>query len=126
MPGRERCARGGRTQRAGALRGLRHPSASQPEAAADELQRCVEELGFKGAMMFGLTDGKFLDETPFWPIYARAAKLKVPVYLHPSMPHPIGARGIYYSTYARSRIRRSSAPHGASASKPARSGSAWS
>lgn len=72
---------------------------AHPEEAADELQRCVEELGFVGAMMFGVTDGKFLDEKFFWPIYARAEKLKVPVYLHPSMPHP-QVRDIYYGTYA--------------------------
>lgn len=72
-----------------------------PDAAADELQRAVEDLGFKGAMMFGLTDGRFLDERQFWPIYARAAQLKVPVYLHPSMPHA-GVRDIYYGTYAAS------------------------
>lgn len=72
---------------------------AHPEAAADELQRCVEELGFRGAMMFGITDGRFLDEKAFWPIYARAEKLKVPVYLHPSMPHP-QVRDIYYGTYA--------------------------
>ena len=28
-----------------------------PGACADELQRCVEELGFKGALTHGLTDG---------------------------------------------------------------------
>lgn len=74
---------------------------AHPEAAADELQRCVEELGFRGAMMFGITDGKFLDERRFWAIYARAEKLRVPVYLHPSMPHP-EVRDIYYGTYANS------------------------
>lgn len=72
-----------------------------PEQAADELRRSVEELGFKGAMLFGITDGKFLDEPCFWPIYERAAKLKVPVYLHPSMPHPT-VRDLYYGTYQES------------------------
>ncbi|MCP4381983.1 MAG: amidohydrolase [Hyphomicrobiales bacterium] len=74
---------------------------AHPDEAADELQRCVEEHGFKGAMMFGVTNGQFLDETTFWPIYERAAALKVPVYLHPSMPHPT-VRDIYYGTYAES------------------------
>lgn len=74
---------------------------AHPDAAADELQRCVEELGFKGAMVFGVTDGLFLDDRRFWPIYARAEKLGVPVYLHPSMPHP-KVRDIYYGTYAES------------------------
>lgn len=74
---------------------------AHPVAAADELQRCVEELGFKGAVMFGVTNGKFLDENDFWPIYARAEKLGVPIYLHPSMPQP-DVRDIYYGTYAKS------------------------
>lgn len=59
-----------------------------PEAAADELERCVTELGFKGAMVNGLTNGKFLDERQFWPILARAETLGVPIYLHPALPAP--------------------------------------
>src|SRR6202790_4643236 len=39
-----------------------------PDAAARELERAVTELGFKGAMVHGLTRGAFLDEEPFWPI----------------------------------------------------------
>jgi len=76
------------------------PQAHSAEAA-NELQRCVEELGFKGAMMFGVTNNTFLDEKVYWPIYERAAKLKVPIYLHPSMPHPT-VQDIYYATYAKS------------------------
>src|SRR5499427_3669874 len=44
---------------------------ADPAAAADELDRCVTELGFKGAMLHGLAHGKFLDDRQFWPIYAR-------------------------------------------------------
>lgn len=70
-----------------------------PEAAADELQRAVEELGFVGAMVNGLAyDGSFFDERRYWPIFARAEKLEVPVYLHPSMPHPDVMRA-YYQDY---------------------------
>jgi predicted TIM-barrel fold metal-dependent hydrolase len=58
-----------------------------PQAAADELERCVG-LGFKGAMLHGLSNGEFLDQEKFWPIYARAEQLDVPIYLHPSLPHP--------------------------------------
>jgi len=58
-----------------------------PEAAADELERTVTEFGFKGALISGLTNGSFLDDKKFWPIFARAAKLDVPIYLHPSIPH---------------------------------------
>ena len=36
----------------------------------------------------GLCKGRFLDEKFFWPIFERAQALDVPVYLHPSKPHP--------------------------------------
>lgn len=66
-----------------------------PQAAADELERCVTELGFKGAVVNGLTNGKFLDERQFWPILARAETLGVPIYLHPALPSPDVAK-VYY------------------------------
>ena len=57
-----------------------------PDAAADELQRAVEEVGLKGAMIHGLSHGRFVDEAAFWPIFARAERLDVPVYMHPGLP----------------------------------------
>lgn len=57
-----------------------------PDAAADELRRCVSELGFVGTMIMGRTDGEFLDEPGFDPILRAAAALKVPIYLHPAPP----------------------------------------
>jgi predicted TIM-barrel fold metal-dependent hydrolase len=57
-----------------------------PDAAADELQRSVEELGLKGALVHGTTNGTFIDDRAFWPVFARAESLGVPVYLHPAMP----------------------------------------
>jgi len=56
---------------------------ANPKAAADELERTVTKLGFKGAMIMGTTRGRFLDGREFWPIFERAAALDVPVYLHP-------------------------------------------
>jgi 2,3-dihydroxybenzoate decarboxylase len=73
---------------------------SDPAAAADELARCVEKLGFKGAMIHGLADGRFIDDKRYWPIFARAEALDVPIYLHPSMPHP-GVIDAYYKEYAK-------------------------
>ncbi len=69
-----------------------------PAAAADELERCVTTLGFKGAMLHGIAHGKFLDDKRFWPIYARAEKLDVPIYLHPSLPHAAVTEA-YYADY---------------------------
>lgn len=68
-----------------------------PEAAADELERCVA-MGFKGAMVHGMTDGQFLDLPKYWPIYARAEQLDVPVYFHPGYPHP-AVVDAYYKDY---------------------------
>src|SRR5205807_9990088 len=72
---------------------------SNPKAAADELERTTK-LGFKGAMLHGLANGVFLDDKRFWPIYARAEKLDLPIYMHPSLPQPDVMR-IYYEDYAK-------------------------
>jgi predicted TIM-barrel fold metal-dependent hydrolase len=61
---------------------------ADPAAAAQELERAVVELGFKGAMIHGLTHGAFPDEKPFWPVFETAQRLDVPIYLHPATPHP--------------------------------------
>ena len=68
-----------------------------PKAAANELERCVR-LGFKGAMIHGLSNGEFLDEPKFDPIWERAQALDVPIYLHPSVPHPAVTEA-YYGKY---------------------------
>lgn len=57
-----------------------------PAASADELERCVTKLGFKGAMVHGIANGNFFDHQRFWPIYERAQALDVPLYLHPAVP----------------------------------------
>jgi 2,3-dihydroxybenzoate decarboxylase len=40
-----------------------------PKAAADELERAVKQLGFKGAMIQGHTNWEYLDEKKFWVIW---------------------------------------------------------
>ncbi|HET7672682.1 MAG TPA: amidohydrolase family protein [Burkholderiales bacterium] len=75
---------------------------ANPTAAADELERAVTKLGFKGAMVHGLTEveGKrlFLDDRRFWPIFERAQALDVPLYMHPAIPHPAVVEA-YYKDY---------------------------
>ncbi len=58
---------------------------SDPEASAQELRRCVTELGFKGAMINGTAHGRFLDEPEFEVFFATAAELDVPLYIHPTI-----------------------------------------
>jgi 2,3-dihydroxybenzoate decarboxylase len=70
-----------------------------PKAAADELERTVK-LGFKGAMLHGLSNGVFLDDRRFWPIYERAQALDVPIYMHPATPLP-AVTDAYYKDYVK-------------------------
>lgn len=69
-----------------------------PEAAARELERTVTTYGFKGAMINGHTRGEYLDNPRFWPIFEAAQALDVPVYLHPTNPHPAVLEA-YYKDY---------------------------
>ena len=71
-----------------------------PRAAADELERAVTQLSFKGALINGLTAGAFLDEKRFWCIFERAEGLDVPLYFHPGIPHAAVTQA-YYSDYRR-------------------------
>ena len=57
-----------------------------PGKAADELERTVRQLGFKGANINGHTRGRYLDDKFFSPILERAEALNVPIYLHPTVP----------------------------------------
>jgi uncharacterized protein len=86
----EACAR--HSQR---YRGFAHLPLLAPEAAADELQRAVRQLGFCGALVNGATDGRFLDDPAFAPILARAEALDLPIYLHPGIPVQ-AVRSAYY------------------------------
>jgi len=69
-----------------------------PAAAADELERAVTKFGFKGAMIMGLTHGRFMDDKQFFPIFERAAALDVPVYIHPTPPHA-AVHEVYFKDY---------------------------
>ena len=62
-----------------------------PEAAATELKRCVNEMGFKGAMVNGFTQKDTPDSAIYYDIpeyrvfWATVSELGVPFYLHPRM-----------------------------------------
>jgi predicted TIM-barrel fold metal-dependent hydrolase len=86
----EACAR-----RPTRYRGFAHLPMLAPDAAANELERAVKQLGFHGALVNGATDGRFLDDAAFAPILARAEALDVPIYLHPGIPTP-AVRSAYY------------------------------
>ena len=72
-----------------------------PEAAAEELNRCVKDLGMVGALVNGFSqdqaqgDGKellYYDLPQYRSFWGEVAKLDVPFYLHPRNPLPQDSR----------------------------------
>ena len=72
---------------------------SHPELAADELERAVTTLGARGAVLPGHVNGRFLDDQFYWPIFAKAESLGVPIYMHPRNP-PQAVIDAYYSGFS--------------------------
>jgi len=65
-----------------------------PDAATRELQRCVKELKFRGALVNGFSQIEdpnsmvYLDDKRYAGFWAECEKLDVPFYLHPRNPLP--------------------------------------
>ena len=76
---------------------------ADPDAAAEELERCVKELGFCGTMLAGRYKGRFFNEAEFFPIFEKAEELDVPVYFHPALI-PMEVQQTYYMSDAYSYI----------------------
>jgi aminocarboxymuconate-semialdehyde decarboxylase len=66
-----------------------------PEAAAEELARAVEECGLSGGTLMTNVDGKPLDLIEFEPVYKAAVRLDVPLFIHPTSPMNSTAMGDY-------------------------------
>ena len=78
------------------LAGFATVGLKDPEAAVLELERCISKLGFVGLMLNGTVEGKFMDDPVFLPVFEAAARLNVPVYLHPA-PAPKVVKAAYFS-----------------------------
>ncbi|MEM8590651.1 MAG: amidohydrolase family protein [Pseudomonadota bacterium] len=69
-----------------------------PDEAARELERCVRDLGFRGAMVNGFSETGstsamlYYDLEQYWPVWATVQDLGVPFYLHPRNPLPEQAK----------------------------------
>jgi predicted TIM-barrel fold metal-dependent hydrolase len=59
---------------------------SDPQAAAAELERCATRLGHVGAMVHGRTGARPLDDPAYDDLFATAARLHQPVFIHPQVP----------------------------------------
>ena len=54
--------------------------------AIAELDRCVNQLGFKGIQLYSNVNGRALDSADLIPLYKHAASLGVPLNMHPTIP----------------------------------------
>jgi predicted TIM-barrel fold metal-dependent hydrolase len=59
---------------------------SDPQAAAAELERCATRLGHVGAMIHGRTGARTLDDPAYDDLLSTAARLRLPVFIHPQIP----------------------------------------
>ena len=66
--------------------GLAAVAPHDPANAVKEMERGVRKLGLKGAVVNSHTQGRYLDEPEFWPLFEAAEALDVPIYIHPNTP----------------------------------------
>ncbi|MCW4036188.1 MAG: amidohydrolase family protein [Candidatus Bathyarchaeota archaeon] len=67
----------------------------EPEAAASELERAVNECGLRGGTLMTNVNGRPLDSEEYMPVFEKAAELDVPLFLHPTSPINSRAMGDY-------------------------------
>jgi predicted TIM-barrel fold metal-dependent hydrolase len=56
---------------------------NDPEAAVEEAERAVRELGAAGVLVYSNVLGAPLSDAAYFPVFEQAAKLDCPVWLHP-------------------------------------------
>jgi 5-carboxyvanillate decarboxylase len=66
--------------------GLAAMAPQDPAAAAREIDRGINSLGFHGVILNSHTQGEYFDDPKFWEIFEAAEALDVPIYLHPNTP----------------------------------------
>jgi predicted TIM-barrel fold metal-dependent hydrolase len=56
------------------------------DASLKELDRCVNQLGARGILLYSNLNGQFPDEPQFRPLFVRAEEMGLPLFLHPADP----------------------------------------
>jgi uncharacterized protein len=56
---------------------------NNPEAALEEADRAINQLGFRGIYVHSNINGKPLDSPEFLPLWDKMAKYNLPIYIHP-------------------------------------------
>ena len=74
---------------------------SEPENCAGEFTRCVQELGFVGALIDNhARDGGYFDGEEYFEMFKTAQDLDVPIYLHPTFPTDAMASMLYTGNFS--------------------------
>jgi 5-carboxyvanillate decarboxylase len=68
------------------LAGMAAVAPQDPQAAAKEIERCVQQLGLRSLVINSHTQGEYLSDPKYWPIFEAAEALGTPIYLHPNTP----------------------------------------
>jgi 2,3-dihydroxybenzoate decarboxylase len=85
-------------QRPDRFQGLAALPMQDPDMAVRELTRCIEDLGFKGALVNSYSDlagsdnPLYYDLPQYLPFWEAIERLDVPFYLHPRHPHPLDSK----------------------------------
>ena len=66
--------------------GMTAVAPQDPEWSAAEIRRGAVELGFKGVLINSHTQGEYLDDPKFDPIFRALADTGQPLYIHPATP----------------------------------------
>jgi aminocarboxymuconate-semialdehyde decarboxylase len=67
-----------------------------PQDSVVELERVINNLGFRGVMVYSNINGTALSDQSFWPLYERANDLNAVFYIHPSFPVGVEAMTDYW------------------------------
>jgi 5-carboxyvanillate decarboxylase len=68
------------------LAGLAAVAPQDPHRAAQEVDRAIAHLGLNGIVINSHTNGEFLDDPKFWPIFEACVRNNSAIYLHPTFP----------------------------------------
>ncbi|KIW12774.1 hypothetical protein PV08_07961 [Exophiala spinifera] len=71
-----------------------------PAAARTELEYCVEELKFPGALVPNHAGGTFYDAEQYLPFWKKVEELNTLIYIHPTPPDPAHAK-FYQGNYSK-------------------------
>jgi 5-carboxyvanillate decarboxylase len=69
--------------------GLASFAPQDPKRAAKEIDRAINKLKLNGLIVNSHTNGEYLDDRKYWPIFEAATAAKAAIYIHPrNMPDP--------------------------------------